>query len=130
MHHLTPALSPALPCGGEGEASAAFDNGVSLTRRPRWGHGKGTTSPRPSPPQCPAAEREKRRPPSIMGCHRPGGRAGDSEKAPPHPGPLPRSALRRRGGIVGQLRSWGVIESATTLETGKRVLPDGCLTAS
>ena len=23
--HLTPALSPASPCGGEGEASAAFD---------------------------------------------------------------------------------------------------------
>src|SRR5271165_1238676 len=30
------------------------------------GLGKGTTSPRPSPPHCPAAERGKRRPPSIL----------------------------------------------------------------
>src|SRR5271165_6801604 len=74
-HHLTPALSPALPCGGEGEASAGFDHGVSSTRSPRLRLGKGTTSPRPSPPHCPAAEREKRRPASIMECHRLGVRA-------------------------------------------------------
>src|SRR5271165_4077845 len=82
--------------------------------------GKGTTSPRPSPPHCPAAEREKRRPPSIMECHRLGERAEESEKAPPHPGPLPRTALRRRGRSVGRLRSWSVIDSASALKSRKR----------